>query len=333
LILKWNERKLSIKNAFSLLLAAGTGCTFEQCRTYGYLVKLGFRVFKHNNKLINNTYDSKDISKLPDMSTNRKKRNANYRSMQTENIPKLFKKIPSPKLKTYFELIYTPPSHYLPQNLQPVYDVYSYELAVISGSINIIDRRYFEEQIGLDNVETESIVYESKPIGMYPVYEKNIPQTIKFNDENIYEPSVKKLKLTDTKNVQSLITLNMSATTNNDNYSGALSTTANITTIQDCEDSKNNKTMEINMPVTLSTGSYFSMSNNIISSTNKLLDGKNKEENKNMVDELSTETQNLNSSIEEKNESDCKLPKFTLTDTIPEEELLNKHLNIPSNTI
>lgn len=329
LILKWNERKLSIKNAFSLLLAAGTGCTFEQCRTYGYLVKLGFRVFKHNNKLINNTYDSKDISKLPDVSTNRKKRNANYRSTQTENIPKLFKKIPSPKLKTYFELIYTPQSHYLPQNLQPVYDVYSYELAVISGSINIIDRRYFEEQIGLDNVETESIVYESKPIGMYPVYEKNIPQTIKFNDENIYEPSVKKLKLTETKNVQSLITLNMSATTNNANYSSALHTTANITTIQDCEDSKNNKIMEINVPVTLSTGSNFSASNNIISSTNKLLDDKNKEETIYMFDEFSTATQNLKSSREEKSESDCKLPKFTLSDTIPEEELLDKHLNIP----
>ncbi|CAH1708012.1 unnamed protein product, partial [Aphis gossypii] len=336
LVLKWNERKLSIKNAFSLLLAAGTGCTFEQCRTYGYLVKLGFRVFKHNNKLINNTHDSKDISKLPDVSTNRKKRNANYRSTQTENIPKFFKKITSPKLKTYFELIYTPQSHYLPQNLQPVYDVYSYELAVISGSINIIDRRYFEEQIGLiglENVETESIVYESKPIGMYPVYEKNIPQTIKLNDENIYEPSVKKLKLTETKNVQSLNTLNMSSTINNDNYSSALRTTENITTIQDCEDSKNNKIMDTNVPVTLSTESNLTLSNNIISSTNRLLDNKNKEENKNMFDEFSTATQNLNSSREEKNESDCELPKFTLSDTIPEEELLNKHLNIPSNTI
>ncbi|XP_060842072.1 uncharacterized protein LOC132922522 [Rhopalosiphum padi] len=309
LVLKWNERKLSIKNAFSLLLAEGTGCTFEQCRTYGYLVKLGFRVFKHNNKLINKIYDAKDIPKLPDVSTNRKKRNGNYRSMQSENIPKFFKKFPSPERKTNFELVYTPLSHYLPQNLQPVYDVYSYELAVISGSIKIIDYKYFEKYNSLENVEKESIVYGSKPIGMYPVYEKNIPKTIKSNDENIYEPSVKKLKFTETKNVHSLNTLNMAATTNNDNDLSTLSTTANVTTVQECEDSKNNKIMEINLPVSLNTGSNLSLSNNKINSNDKLLDENNKE----------------------KNESDSKLPKFTLSNIIPEKEMLNMHLNVPTH--
>ncbi|XP_025203271.1 uncharacterized protein LOC112600288 isoform X2 [Melanaphis sacchari] len=330
LVLKWNERKLSIKNAFSLLLAEGTGCTFEQCRTYGYLVKLGFRVFKHNNKLINNTHDSKDVPKLPDMSTNRKKRNVNYRSTQTENIPKFFKKLPSPKLKTYFELVYTPPSHYLPQNLQPVYDVYSYELAVISGSIKIIDYRYFEEQKSLENVEKENIVYKSQPTGMYPVYEKNIPQTIKSNDENIYEPRVKKLKLTETKNIHSPITLNTATTSKNDYDLSALSTTANVITIQECEDSKNNK-MEINLPVSLSTGSNLSASNNNINFSNKFLDDKSNEENISIKEEFATSTQNLNLNGKDKNESDTKPSKCTLPNTIFEEELLDMHFILDRN--
>jgi len=334
LLLKWNERKLSIKNAFSLLLAAGSGCTFEQCRTYGYLVKLGFRVFKHDNKLNNNTYDSKDVSKLPDPSTKRKRRNANYRPIQTENSPKALKKIPSPKLKTHCEIIFTPQSHYIPQNVQPFYDVYSYNLAVISGSVEIIDFKYFEEKTALENLNNESTVYESQPIGMYPVYEKNIPQTIKSDEKNIFEPRIKRLKFTEIKKDQSLNTSTMTASTSiNAKNLSSLSSTTNLTMIQDCEDSKNYKIMEINSSVSLSSGNNFSASNNKINFTNKLLDGENNEKIQNINDGFATNlTQNVNLSREEENEPDSKLPESTLSDTIPEEEL-NMHLNVPSNTI
>jgi len=332
LLLKWNERKLSIKNAFSLLLAAGSGCTFEQCRTYGYLVKLGFRVFKHNNKLKNNTYDSKDVSKLPDVSTKRKKRNPNFRSIQTDNSPKVFKKILSPKLKTHHEIIFTPQSHYMPQNLQPFYNVYSYDLAVISGSTKIIDFNHFEDKTSLDNFKKESIVYESQPIGMYPVYEQNIPPTIMSDETNIYEPRVKKLKLTVTKKDHSLKTLNMTTSTSMDDTNlSALSSITNLTTIQGSEDSKTNKIMENNSSVSSSTENNFSVSNNKISFTNKSLDDDNNEKNQNINDEFPT--QNVNLSREEKNESDSKLLESTLSNTNPEEELLNMHLNVPSNTI
>lgn len=335
MLLKWNERKLSIKNAFSLLLAAGSGCTFEQCRTYGYLVKLGFRVFKHDNKLKNNAHDSKDVPKLPNMSTKRKKRNANYRSLQTENSPKVLKKIPSPKLKTHYEIIFRPQSHYMPQNLQPFYDVYSYNLAVVSGSVEIIDFKYYEEQTGLENVKKESIVYESQSIGMYPAYEKNIPQTIKSDEENIFEPRLKRLKFTEIKKDHSLNTLAITASTSiNANNLSALSSTTNLTMIQDYEILKNNKMMEINSSVNLSTGNNFSASNNKIIFNNKLLDGENIEKNQNINDEFATNlTQNVNLSIEEINEPYNKLPESTLSDAIPEEEILNMHLKVPSNTI
>lgn len=334
MLLKWNERKLSIKNAFSLLLATGSGCTFEQCRTYGYLVKLGFRVFKHDNKLKNNMHDSKDVPKLPDMSTKRKKRNANYRYLQTENSPKVLKKIPSPKLKTHYEIIFTPQSHYMPQNLQPFYDVYSYNLAVISGSVEIIDFKYYEKQTSLENVKKESIVYESQPIGIYPVYEKNIPQTIKSDEENIFEPRLKRLKFTGIKKDHSLNTLAMAASTSINANLSELSSTTNLTMIQDYEVLKNNKMMEINSSVNLSTGNNFSASNNKIIFSNKLLDGKNIEKNQNINDEFATNlTQNINLSIEEINEPYNKLPESTPSDVIPEEEILNMHLNVPSNTI
>ncbi|XP_022173827.1 uncharacterized protein LOC111036200 [Myzus persicae] len=330
LLLKWNGKKLSIKNAFSLLLAAGSGCTFEQCRTYGYLVKLGFRVFKHDNKLKNNTYDSKDILKLPDVSTKRKKKNTNYRSIQTENYPKVIKKILSPKLKTHSEIIFTPQSHYLPQNVQPFYDVYSYNLAVISGSTKIVDFKNFEEKTGLENLKKESIVYELQPIGINPEYEQNIPQTIMSNEKNIYEPRGKKLKLAVSEKDHSVKTLNMTTSTSmNDTNLSAFSSIKNLTTIQDREDSKTNKIMEINSSVSLSTGNNFSVSNNKISFTDKLLVGKNDENNQNINDELAT--QNVNLSRDKKNESNSKLLESTLSDAIPEEELLNMHLNVPSH--
>jgi len=332
LLLKWNERKLSIKNAFSLLLAAGSGCTFEQCRTYGYLVKLGFRVFKHDNKLKNNMYDSKDVSKLPDISTKRKQKNANYRSIQTEKSPKVFNKIPSPKLKTHCEVISTPQSHYMPHNVHPYYNVYSYDLAVISGSVEIIDFKSFEKQTSLENLKKESLVLKSQPIRMYPAYEKNILQTLKPDEKNIYEPRVKKFKFTEIKKFPSLDTLNMTASTStNDKNLSALNGTTNLTKIQEREDSKNNKIIEVNPSVSLSTGNNFSTFNKEISFTNKLLDGKNNEKNKNINVEFGI--QNVNFSEKEKNNSDSKLPESTLSNAIPEEELPNMHLNLPSNTI
>jgi len=335
LLLKWNERKLSIKNAFSLLLAAGSGCTFEQCRTYGYLVKLGFRVFKHDNKLTNNMYDSKDLLKLPDLSTKKKKRNPNYRSIQTEKSPKVFNKILSPNLKTHCEIIFTPQSHYMPSNVQPFYDVYSYDLAVISGSIEIINFKSFEKHISLDNLKKESLVHKSQPI--YPVYEKNIPQSIKSVEKNIYEPKVKKFKFTEIKKNHSFYILNMTASTSstsiNDKNLCDLSSTTDLTKIQENEheDLKNNKIMGMNFSFSLNTGNNFSASNNEISLTNKLLDGENNEKNQNINDEQGI--QNANFCKEEKNESDSKIPESILSDAIPEEELLNMHLNLPSNII
>lgn len=199
LLLKWNGKKLSIKNAYALLLSVESGCTFEQFRTYGYLVKLGFRVFRYNNELKNDSYDSfDDLTKLPEI-TGKK-----YKYKQTNNGE--FNNIHSSKDKIFFSelestslvTISSPPPNYLPFNLQPEYDTYLFNLIVSPDNLKITKVTFFNKTLNLEknpfDKKAKPVICDSQKFtGIYPVYEKTTPKIIEF-DENTFEPRIKRLK-------------------------------------------------------------------------------------------------------------------------------------------
>lgn len=202
LILKWNGNVLSIQNAYSLLLSAGSNCSFKQFRTYSYLVKLGFRVFKYDSKLNNNNYSSKDLTKLPEKSSRKTKSNNinkanNFKDTQLVNLS-LRNNVNFPKItSSAWVMVSTPPKCYLPLNLQPKYDFYMFKITVspVLTEITAMLSDYYSDGCIKKFFEKESIVYDSPITGMYPVYEKNISNTVQSSAVNTCEPRNKKLKL------------------------------------------------------------------------------------------------------------------------------------------
>lgn len=184
-------------------MAPENNCTFNQFRTYGYLVKLGFRVFKYDSKLKNDNYDPKNLTKLPEISAKKKKSNINnFKIKNKTDISYCNRNIaPFPKLESSgWVVISRQPSIYLPLNVQPNYDVYSFNITIKSNSTIITEIIAFYETIDFKKIPfcpVESEVYESPlPTGKYPVYEKNILKIIKSENENNYEPQVKRFKQT-----------------------------------------------------------------------------------------------------------------------------------------
>lgn len=224
MILKWNKIKISIKNAYTLLLAPGNGCTFNQFRTYGYLVKLGFRVFKHDSKLRNDNYDQKNLTKLPEISSKKKKYSTNNFRLNNKTEVSYCNKntVPFPKLESSgWVVISRQPSIYLPSNLQPNYDVYSFNITIKSNTTVITEMIAFNETTDVKKVQfhpRESKVYES-PLStvIYPVYEKNIPKIIKSNYENIYEPQAKRFKQTKIEDDLLIVSMTATSTVNKNN--------------------------------------------------------------------------------------------------------------------
>lgn len=197
LLLKWNGKKLSIKNAYALLLSAGSGCTFEQFRTFGYLVKLGFRVFRYNNELKNNgSCDTmENLTKLPEIADKKYK----YKQINEFDVHSSKDKIYFPELESINLItISRPPLNYLPFNLQPKYDNYSFTLTVSPDILKISKVISFSKTLKSEkNPFDKNIVLVEcdlkTPTGIYPVYEKTTPKMIK-SDKEIFEPQVKRLK-------------------------------------------------------------------------------------------------------------------------------------------
>lgn len=178
---------------------------------------MGFRVFKYDSKLRNDNYDPKNLTKLPEISSKKKKKGINNFKIQNKTEISFCNKnvVPFPKLESSgWVVISKQPSIYLPLNLQPNYDVYSFNITIKSNTTLITEMIAFYETNNLKKVPfcpRESKMYESPlSTGIYPVYEKNIPNIIKSDYENICEPPVKRFK--QTKFEDDLIILNMTAT-------------------------------------------------------------------------------------------------------------------------
>ncbi|XP_025415626.1 uncharacterized protein LOC112687240 isoform X2 [Sipha flava] len=352
LILRWNERKLSIKNAYALLLQAGSGCTFEQFRTYGYLVKLGFRVFKYNNELKNNNYHKNDLTKVPEIPYKKKKDHVKKIRKFDSLICTPNNRESFPKLKsTGWVVISRPESCYLPHNILPNYDTYSFNIAVSSNSIKIIKVVPYYENMNLKKKKKfpkESMIYDSFLLtGNHPIYEKNILKTVKF-DDTMYIPQIKKLKLNSLP-----ITINMSSSSLSEernlhpskyeekmkieeNSLTIINNTATValTSNNNFYPSNIDEKMEIDK-------NYFPDCINMIASTlnneNNLCNITLKESHsvninqKDLKDEVTeaNSTFNLNFSSTVKSISSNKLEP-TSSDTILEDETINKLLNLPS---
>lgn len=193
MILKWNKKVLSMQSAYNLLLKTGSGCTFEEFRTFSFLCKLGFRVFRHKKYLKNNSSDPKDLTKVPVISSKKKSNKNNYMKIENIKKPKSF-----PKIESGWVVIPKPPLYCIPYNIQPYYDTYTFNVSFISNSVVITDVISFFNTVDLKKtpfIENESMVYDDlKTIGKYPVYEMNICKTIKSIINDFYEPLIKRLK-------------------------------------------------------------------------------------------------------------------------------------------
>lgn len=203
MILKWNGNELSIQNAYSLLLSPGSNCTFKEFRTYSYLVKLGFRVFKYDSNLNNNSCNLKDLTKLPKKLTQKIKNNGINNPKNLKNT-QFFNScsnnnVTFPKITLAdWVMVSTPPQCYLPHNIQPNYDYYMFKISVsplLTEITAMLADYYSKDYIKKPFYEKESVVYDSPTTGMYPVYEKNIPNTANLSADNPYEPKQKKKKL------------------------------------------------------------------------------------------------------------------------------------------
>ncbi|VVC42170.1 tRNA-splicing endonuclease, subunit Sen54, N-terminal [Cinara cedri] len=228
LILRWNGNELSFQNAFIQLLAEGSNCTFNQFKTYSYLKKMGFRVFKFDKTLIRKNVSLPNLTKIPEKSLRIKdnvKNKTKFRRKNTHPVNSClgnnesFPIIPG----TNWVVVTTPPQYYLPHNLQPSNNVYMFNITKTPQNMKItamLSDYYSENYIKKPFIEKESIVYESPTTGMYPVYEKNIPKReklkVKSVEENIYEPKGKKLKILNTNKDHLSAAVKMTSTLSKD---------------------------------------------------------------------------------------------------------------------
>lgn len=325
LILRWNERKLTIKNAYALLLKAGSGCTFEQFRTYGYLVKLGFRVFKYDEELKNNDYHPKDLTKYTEIPYKRKKNIAKNIKKVDSSVCTSSDKVSVPKLESNgLVIISRPSSCYLPQNLQPNYDTYSFNITMSPNSSKIT--KVIPSYKTIDSKEKSifskgSIIYDSpQPTGRHPVYEKNILKTVKI-DDTMYIPQIKKFKPMGTEVNSLSITSNMpSSILNDEKHSNASKYVENM------EIEKNSLLFYANI-IDYSMGNK----NNSYASNHKDSSSLN-EVHKNLKDEETVVNSNLNLNLSNtiKTFSNSEVEPSP-SNTILEDEMINMRINLPSN--
>lgn len=325
----WNNRNLSIKNAYALLLATGSGCTFRQFRTYDYLVRLGFRVFKYDSNLKPDDCDSKYVTKQPEIAT--KVKNKNVIAKKIIKNPNEPKKVSLPNLKSNWVIISRPPQNCCPLNIQPVYDVYSFNMCFCPNP-RIAEIISFNETNDLKKSpisQEESILYDSQPTGNYPVYEKSVPKTTNFDKQNIYEPKVKRFKSMRTEEEPPTFSMTDSIFYDKSN----LHTSFNIENLTNkVFSSKNEENMEakVMLPIDM-TGNNFHSSNDKINLSYKAHDDLRNEEYH--YGQTNEETSMDSASSKNLINTNSELQIFTPFEIIPGDEASDMLLNIPSNTI
>jgi len=343
LLLKWNGRILSIKNAYALLLAEGSGCTFKQFRTFNYLVKLGFRVFRHNSELKNNNNSDKisNLTKLP--ITVIKKKICNENNIKLYCNSSFKNKVSFSEVKsTGWVVITKPPECYTPHNIQPNYDTYSFNITVRPDTLKITEMISFYETSDLKKrpFYHKPMVFNSKSIGMYPVYEKTTPKTIKSNKEDSYEPHVKRLKYSETVKDGLPIITNVTDSISSDISNSCMinNETRPMNEVYNALNNENNIIIEDSLTtiknLTTSTLNDENVSKEDFNFTNKkLLDLKiegsqqlNKKPMKNVF-------LNVNLSDAQNKVLDSKSYNIAELNNIPEDELCGMKLNLPSNNI
>lgn len=316
------------------------GCTFNQFRTYGYLVKLGFRVFRHDKEVQNiNKMCSKDLTKQL-----LKTKKSNFTDdKQIKNVYNSKNKVDLPNINFSTRVIIPKPSSCLmPYNVLPKYDTYSFNVAVQSdGQTKITEVISHHES---NNYKSQKI-FTKLPIlndiqstGVYPVYEKNIPMiktsvSYQSNDFN-YVPCVKKPKLPNT-NIEDMclpIKSNVAISIPNHNYNLCnlnIMPKYNSKELMNTNNEENMKTEEVQKNFTLNTSNS---SNNETETTNKLV-GERKQLNNEELMDYSVQTLNL-SSIE-KNYSNSELQKLASSTTFEDNcnNLFGNQFNIPSNKV
>lgn len=344
LVLTWKERKLSIKNAFALLLNFNSGCTFEQFRTYGYLVKLGFRVFRHNKNIKNTcSFDPKDLIKLPVKS---KKKCISNKPIKNNQDCK--NKVTFSKLSSNQVVISRPPQWCMPYNVQPDYDTYLFKLVKSDGHIEITEMISSYKTKNLKNISFHPqtpIIYDLQPSGMYPIYEKNISKIKNLENDNqdkhlYYVPPIKKSKLVDNECKSLPIVTNITiCTSNNKSNLHRLNSKTDLTikvlnsfnNKEHTEAEKNSSPAPLNVVVSTSNNKCNLHSlNNEVDKINKLL-YTNNEKNKQICEEvMECPKQNLNLSSTE----ECySKQKICTSNMIPKDDVFDTQLNLSSNKI
>lgn len=275
MVLKCNGIQLSIKHAYTLLLKEGD-CTFEQFRTYGYLVKLGFRVFRHDAELKKTgSYNSENLTKKPEIPTKKKRCKANDTRADDEFY--CFKdKITFPELEsTGWVIISRPPLCFTPYNIQPNYDVYSFNTTVCSNTIKITEVISFYESLDLKKTPFypgKPIVYDSSPTGVYPMYEKNIKKNNRNIEQIMYEPQIKRFKFTKTETDVLSISSNMTTSTNETNVCKTVyGINKTNKTIDDLKYEENMDTNVCDLPIITNViASTLNIENNLCSSNDNV---------------------------------------------------------------
>lgn len=336
--MKYNGIQLSIKHAYTLLLKEKGDCTFEQFRTYGYLVKLGFRVFRHDAELKKtSSYNSENLTKKPEIPTRKKRYNAN----DNDEFYNYKDRITFPELEsTGWVVLSKPPLCFTPYNIQPDYDVYTFNITVSSNTVKITEVISFYDSLDFKKTPFypgKQIVYDALPTGMYPKYERNIKNVFKNVEQIMYEPQIKRLKLTKTEEAVLSIPSNTKTSTDETNVCKIVDGTDK--TINDLKYEENMDTDEDCLPIitnvitsTLNIKSNLCSSNNNVNLDNKILKDSN-EKNYTLSDQsVTSSTSSINFNTTKIIKSNCNPHKSEqLSNTDAENEAFNTQL--PSNII
>lgn len=162
-----------------------------------------------------------------------------------------------------------------------------------------------------------TIIYDSQPTGIYPVYEKTMPDTKKSN-EDMYEPHIKRLKYSEIEKDGLLIITNMTSSSSNDISQSLVSN--NVTYPM------NRAQNALNYEKIIIDESSLSTSANVTAST--LCD-----ENASMEITFTNDTlSNLKiKDYQQFNENPMKTPIVNANvDNMPEDELCGMKLNLPN---
>lgn len=188
--LRWKNKPLSIQKAYTLILSSKSNYTINYYRTYSYLVKLGFRVFRGLDDAAKQLNEQTDPIAAIDNSEDKK-------FVRQKSLSKFQDRVFVPRVQPGLLKLVTPHKDLLPYNLQPRGDYYSFNLSLSGSGLKIVQMKsiIYEHKEKTPFVENKTIVYKSQPSGVYPVYEENKPVVAENDDDVIYEPDIKRFKM------------------------------------------------------------------------------------------------------------------------------------------